>query len=88
MIHNVSEEFGASNITLTLDWAPSETVIGVTYDFSISPASLLMELLNESTSVRLVLTYNVRYNVSVTPILCGESNATSIIENLEYGELT
>ena len=38
-----------------------------------------------NTSVQLQLSYNTYYNVSVTAILCGQRNATTIV-SLDFGE--
>ena len=78
-LFNISEEYSADNITVTVEWAK---LVGATYNTRVSPLVLIT---NESTSLQLLLQYNIEYNLSVVTVApCGD-NATAVIA-LHYGE--
>ena len=80
-----SEQFGSDNVTVILEWPNEEG--GVSYSASVTPESLLAEMLTgNGTRIKLVLLYNIQYNLSIIASLCEEDSATSITE-LNYGEL-
>ena len=68
----------ADNVTVTMEWAQQ---VGVIYTVRISP--LVPIMYNGSTSLQLVLQYNIEYNLSVVPILPCGANASI---TLNYGE--
>ena len=55
-----SEEFGADNVTVTVEWTHKE---GATYQIIIVP-QIPMTSTGES-SIQLILSYNINYNLSV-----------------------
>jgi hypothetical protein len=76
---NVSEEYRADNITVTVLWAPIDNT---TFSTKVTPLAPIM--LTGSTSRQLIISYNTEYNLSViaaTP--CGNFIASI---TLSYGE--
>ena len=80
-----SEQFGKNNATVILEWINEGG--GVSYNASVTPQSPLIEMFtrNGTQGVKLVLLYNIQYNLSTVATLCEESSAVSITK-LNYGE--
>ena len=78
---NTSEEFGADNVTVTVEWTQEE---GAVYKIIIVP-QVPMTFIGDS-SVSLTLLYNTDYNVSVEAALPCRRQAHGHIL-LFYGEL-
>ena len=75
-----SEEFGADNITVTVEWTQQE---GVTYHIIVVP-EIPMNFTGES-SIQLILQYNINYNLSVKSVLPCQYQAHSHVQ-LFYSE--
>ena len=60
-------------VLVTLEWSQFS---GETYNVITVPQPIRMSSLM-STSVQLMLLYDTEYNVTVTAMLCGNSNATN-----------
>ena len=83
-LFNISEEYSADNITVTVEWAK---LLDATYNTQVSSLVPITYYyyINESTSLQLLLQYNIEYNLSVVAVApCGD-NATAVI-TLHYGE--
>ena len=80
---NVSEEYQADNVTVTIMWAPAELIDNnITFSTKVSP--LVPIISTGSTSRQLIIPYNAEYNLSIVAVTpCG--NATASI-TLNYGE--
>ena len=79
-----SEEYEADNITITvaMEWNQQARVCTV-FNVSVLPPAPIV--LNESTSLDLVLEYNTEYNLTVEVVIsCGSSTIGFI--PLKYGE--
>ena len=76
-----SEEFGADNVTVTVEWTQEE---GVTYQIIIVP-QIPINFTGES-SIQLILPYNANYNLSVKSALPCQHQAQGHVQ-LFYGEL-
>ena len=72
--------FGANNVTVFLTWR-EET--GVTYTANIFPRASLMFV--ESARIKLIMSYNTAYNVSITATLCEQNNVIPDL-SFNYGE--
>ena len=80
-LFNISEEYSADNITVTVEWAK---LAGISYNVRVSPSVPMTY--NGSTSLQLLLQYNTEYNLSVVADApCGD-NATAAVVTLHYGE--
>ena len=76
-----SEEFGADNVTVTVEWTQQE---GATYQIIIVP-KIPVTFIGES-SIQLILLYNINYNLSVESALpCYQAQSHVL---LFYGEFT
>ena len=75
-----SEEYKADNIAVIVEWTQ---IGGVSYNVSVIPMVLVTVM--RSTSVRLILSYNIEYNVSLEAFGICQNVAASI--QLFYGEL-
>ena len=77
---NASKEFGTNTITVTLEWT---RINGVFYIIDVDP----MVAVNYTgrNTVKLVLMYDNKYNVSVIASLC-ETNRTTMI-TINQGKL-
>ena len=76
----ISKEFGADNVTVTVEWAQQT---GDLY-FTARLSPLAPTLLTESTSRQLTLSYNIGYILTVVAVTpCGN---TSAFIRLHYGE--
>ena len=73
------------HVTVVLEWINEGG--GVSYNASVTPQGPLIEMFtgNATQGVKLVLLYNIQYNLSTVATLCEENNAVSITE-LNYGE--
>ena len=80
ILFNISEEYSADNIIVTVEWAKLE---GVAYNATVSPLASVM--FNGSTSVQLVLQYNTEFNLSVVAVIPCGTNVAAVI-TLNYGE--
>ena len=79
ILHITSEEYGAYNVTVAVEWAQQ---LGAVYAVRLSPLAPIT--LTGSTIRQLTLSYNTAYNLSVVVVTpCG--NATASIM-LNYGE--
>ena len=76
----ISEEFGADNVTVTVEWTQVE---GVTYQIIIVPQTLITSI--GESSIQLILLYNTNYNLSVESTLPCQHQAQSHVL-LFYGE--
>ena len=75
------EEFGADNVTVTVEWTQQE---GVTYQIIIVP-QIPIKFTGES-SIQLILPYNINYNLSVESALPGNRYEAQSHVLLFYGE--
>ena len=73
--YNVTIHFQNNNFTVVLEWSQFS---GETYTVATVPEPEHMSFIT-STSVQLVLLYDTEYNVTITAMLCGNSNATKFI---------
>ena len=83
----ISKEFGAENVTVTVEWTQQAAVM---YTPRIVPLAFNMSFPISSSSsqqVQLILSYNIHYNLSVEASAPCRPNATGFIE-LYYGEET
>ena len=82
----ISEDFGADNVTVTVEWAQHVDI--TTYITRISPLAqptLSTGIPGLSNRRLLILSYNTSYNLTVVAVTpCG--NTTAYIE-LKYGEM-
>ena len=73
------------NVTVILEWINEGG--GVSYNASVTPESPSAEMFTGNVSgIKLVLLYNIQYNLSTVATLCEENSAATITE-LNYGEL-
>ena len=85
MITNTSEEYGANNVTIILEWAQEKNVL---YNISIVPQIPIAYYIGStSLSVRLTVLYNTEHNMSVEAALPCQNQASSHLQ-LFYGELS
>ena len=73
------------NVTVVLEWIYEGG--GISYNASVTPESPLIEMFtgNGTQGVKLVLLYNIQYNLSTIATLCEENSAATITE-LNYSE--
>ena len=71
--------FGNDNFTVTLEWSQ---ISGETYTVATTPEPEHTNF-TKSTTVQMVMLYNIQYNVNVTAILCGHRNTANL--NIHYG---
>ena len=82
MLVTLEEEFGANNVTVTVEWTREEIA---TYQIIIAP-EILLTFTGES-SIQLILPYNNKYNLSVKCTLpCQDQACTPSHVLLFYGE--
>ena len=80
-ISTIIEEYGADNVTVSVNWAQQ---VGVTYTARISPLAPISS--TGSNSRQLKLSYNTAYNLSVVAVTpCGTTMVAFI--GLHYGEV-
>lgn len=60
----------SNTVTVFLSWIPENMV---DYDVTIVPDTYLT--FNDSTSIQMMLSYNTKYNVTVTATSCGQNSA-------------
>ena len=78
ILHITSEEYGANNGTVTVEWAQQ---LGAVYTVRLSPLAPIT--LTGSTIRQLTLSYNTAYNLSVVAVTpCGNTTASIM---LNYG---
>ena len=66
---NISQWFEVNSITVFLEWT---TINGASYNISADPEPTVNY--TGKTSAQLSLSYNIKYNVSVTASLCGRNS--------------
>ena len=76
------EEFGADNVTVTVEWTQEE---GVTYQIIIVPQIPIISTGDLGSSIQLILPYNTNYNLSVKSALPCQHQAQSHVL-LFYGK--
>jgi hypothetical protein len=76
-----SEEFGADNVTVNVEWTREE---GATYQIIIVP-QMPMILFTGDSNIQLILPYNNNYNLSVKSTFPCQHQASSHVL-LFYGE--
>ncbi len=69
---NISEDFQMNFVAVTLEWVANN---GVSYVVNITPEKAINY--TGKSSARLILSYNIEYNVSVVASLCGISQAVN-----------
>ena len=77
---NISEQFEANSVTVTLEWT---TKHGVTYNVNVDPQVTVNH--TGRNSAQLVVPFNTKYNVSIVASLCGTNRTTFNL--LNYGKL-
>ena len=77
---NTSKQFGADNVTVTVEWAEQTHT---TYSVRVMPVVPI--IVTGSTNCQLTISYNIKYNLSVEAIAPCGANATAFIR-LHYGE--
>ena len=75
-----NEQLGTENITVILRWTEDR---GALYESVVLPQAFKII---STTSILLILQYNVPYNVSVAVSLCGHISIDTL--KLNYGEAT
>ena len=86
MVQVSSEQFGRDNVTVILEWPNGGG--GVSYIASVTPEGLSAAEIfsgNGRSGIKLVLLYNIAYNLSTVATLCG-MNSTASITELNYGK--
>ena len=81
-ILSVLEEYGADNVTVTVEWVLAQA--GVIYSFRISP--LVPIMFTGRSSLQMTILYNTVYTLSVVATAVCRPNATTFI-TLNYGEV-
>ena len=69
--------FGSSNFTVTIVWSQFGDE---TYTVTTVPEPVHTKFIM-STSIELVMLYNIQYNVTVTATLCGRRNTTNFTKH-------
>ena len=81
---DIVAELSSSNIAVFLDL---DLMLDTEVFFSISTVPQMPIISNSSTIIQLTLLYNVLYNISIVPTLCGQTGAITLIQ-LKYSEYT
>ena len=76
-----SEQFGTSNITVTLQWSG---ISGETYNVSVTPIEPELTVIQD-TSALLTVSYNTEYNINIMATNCVGMSTSSI--RLFYGKV-
>ena len=76
---NISEQFRTNHAEVILEWSHNN---GVTYSISVDPEVALNY--TGRNSVKLIVSYDTKYNVSVIVSLCGKNETTLSV--LHYGK--
>ena len=88
MIHLSTEdavtEITDHNITINLSWAQSISVPLLSYSVHVVP-HITVNFMN-TLSIKLTMSYNVSYTVTIVGRLCRQ-NVSSVIREFRYGEL-
>ena len=71
-----------NNVTITLSW---EKDVGVFYNVHVVPR-IMVNFMTTSQSVKLTMSYNVSYIVTIVGRLC-RKNISSVVREFRYGEL-
>ena len=81
---SISEvNYGAESVTVIVEWIQAE-LLHVVYHTAVSPS--VPVVLTGSTSRRLKILYNIKYNFSIEATTPCRPNATAFI-TLNYGEV-
>ena len=84
----VSKEFGAENVTVTVEWTQQAAVMYTPRIVPLAPnMSFPISSSSSSQRVQLILSYNIHYNLSVEASAPCRPNTTGFIK-LYYGEET
>ena len=75
----VSEDYGAANVTVTVEWAHLE---GAVYNVKVLPS---LAITRSTNSFHVIIPYNTEYNLSVEASAPCKLNTTALVE-LYYGE--
>ena len=78
----VSEDYSASNVTVTVEW--DQLTVYSTYTVTVVP--LVPTVFTGSTSCRLKIPYNTEYNLTVEAAAPCRSNTSTASIRLKYGE--
>ena len=79
-------EYRPNSVIVLIEW----TIIQTQHHeedtpFSINSIPEVIVMSNSSMSARLLISYNTKYNVSITATLCGINNTTATVA-LNFGE--
>ena len=77
-------EFVSEAVSVLLEWTVQEEIRGLIYNVSVFPQATLQY--NGIKTARLILSYNVLYNVSIAA-LCGEDSSPTLSIELYHGKL-
>ena len=77
---NITEEVEANSVTVILQWS---TKNGVSYIVNINPQVALNHM--GRNIAQLIVSYNIKYNISIMASLCGTNRTTFIV--VKYGKL-
>ena len=82
-IRNNSVRFSRHNVSVILDWVPE---FNVSYSFSAVPSAQIIKITgNTEAEARIIVSYNVLYNVSIVATQCGLDSVPTNVQ-LRYGE--
>ena len=73
---NISQRFEANGITIFLEWAYRS---GASYSVDVDPEVVVNH--TGQSSAQLSLSYNLKYNISVTASICGRNSTTFSVLN-------
>ena len=84
----VSEEYGAANVTLIMEWTHL-AIVGAVYHVNILPSLTSAITIISTNSYRLTIPYNSDYNLSVEATVpqCRPKFNTTTFISLNYGEV-
>ena len=86
----VSEEYGAANVTIIVEWTHLVDAAAVYYHYeaNILPSSAFITIIKSTNSCRLTIPYNSDYNLSVkvSVLQCRPEFSTTTFISLNYGE--
>ena len=82
-IRNNPVRFSRHHVSVILDWIPE---FNVSYSISAAPlAQIIMVTSNTEAEARIIVSYNVLYNVSIVATQCGLDSVPTNVQ-LRYGE--
>lgn len=79
-------EFRTDGIIVLIDWNQNQYNENVAYIVDVIP-QVTVTFIN-STSTKLLVSYNIQYNINITAILCGHSSATVTVTLRKFGEFS